>query len=163
MTLDGKPGHILVKGCEDDEYIITELATASGYTLLKDAISVTISAREDDARACDIYSQDVLGVLQNDPHYIFDGGLDLKLANIPQKQLAHKYLTGSAQVGSSKVTMLEDNDSANAEAPLTVVNTKGFDLPQTGDHGTWMYSVIGVLLMAASISVAVVVLKKKKI
>lgn len=163
VTLDGKPGHILVKGCEDDEYIITELATASGYTLLKDAISVTISAREDDARACDIYSQDVLGVLQNDPHYIFDGGLDLKLANIPQKQLAHKYLTGSAQVGSSKVTMLEDNDSANAEAPLTVVNTKGFDLPQTGDHGTWMYSVIGVLLMAASISVAVVVLKKKKI
>ena len=25
---------------------------------------------------------------------------------------------------------------ASAEAPLTVVNTSGFDLPQTGDHGT---------------------------
>lgn len=162
VTIDGKPGQILVKGCEDDEYILTEVATANGYTLLKDDITVTISADTDKARSCDIYSEDVLGVLQNDPHYAVDGGLDLKLANIPQKQLAHCYLTGSAKVDGNAVTMLEDNGSKNAEAPLTVVNTAGFDLPQTGDRGTWMYSVIGVLLMAASIGAAIIVLRKKE-
>lgn len=161
VTVDGKPGHIVVKGCEDDEYIITEIATASGYTLLKDDITVTISADTDKARVCDIYAKDVLGVLQNNPHYAFDGGLDLKLANIPQKQLAHNFLTGSAKVDGNKVTMIEDNGSANSEAPLTVVNTAGFDLPQTGDRGTWMYSVVGVLLMVASIGAAIIVLRKK--
>ena len=59
------------------------------------------------------------------------------------------------------VTMLEDNGSANAEVPLTVKNTKGFDLPQTGDHGTWMYSLIGILVMAAAAGVIVVTSKKK--
>ena len=57
--------------------------------------------------------------------------------------------------------MLEDNGSANAEVPLTVRNTKGFDLPQTGDHGTWMYSLIGILVMAAAAGVIVVTSKKK--
>ena len=59
------------------------------------------------------------------------------------------------------VTMLEDNGSANAEVPLTVKNTKGFDLPKTGDHGTWMYSLVGILLMSAAAGVIVLTVKKK--
>lgn len=46
--------------------------------------------------------------------------------------------------------------------PLTVVNTKGFDLPQTGDNGVWMYGVIGILAMAASVAAIVIVCRKKK-
>ena len=45
--------------------------------------------------------------------------------------------------------------------PLTVVNTRGFDLPKTGDHGTWMYSIGGVLLMAVAASAMFFVLRKK--
>ena len=51
--------------------------------------------------------------------------------------------------------------SVNAEAPLTVVNTRGFDLPKTGDHGTWMYSIGGVLLMAVAASAMFFALRKK--
>ena len=58
--------------------------------------------------------------------------------------------------------MLSDGDSANAEAPLTIVNTKGFDLPQTGDHGTWMYGAAGITLMAGALIVMMVVLRKKE-
>lgn len=164
VTMGEALGQIMVKGCEDDEYIITEVETANGYTLLKDDIHVVISTQIDDSRPCDIYTQDVLGVLQNDPHYSFDGGLDLRLANIPQKQLAHNYLTASATVDGNAVTMLEDNGSANAEAPLTVVNTPGFDLPQTGGYGTTIFTVTGIVVMALAAGVTLWLLfgKRKK-
>lgn len=161
VTVGEDFGQVFIKGMEDDEYIITEVETANGYTLLKDAIHVVITASDDEDRACDIYSEDVLGVLQNDPHYSFDGGFDLSLANIPQVQLAHNFLTASATVDGNEVTMLEDNGSANAEAPLTIVNTQGFDLPQTGDHGTWMYGAIGITLMAGALVVIFFAFKKK--
>lgn len=140
---------------------ITEIQTANGYTLLKNAITVTISLKENPAKPCNVYAKDVLGVLQNDPHYAFDGGEDLKLANIPQRALSHNYPTASATVDKNDVTMLEDNGSANAEVPLTVKNTKGFDLPKTGDHGTWMYSLVGILLMSTAAGVIVLTVKKK--
>ena len=34
VTVGNTHGHILLKGCEDDEYVITEIETANGYTLL---------------------------------------------------------------------------------------------------------------------------------
>lgn len=162
VTMGDVLGQVMVKGCEDDEYIITEIETANGYTLLESDIHVVITVDEDDNRACDVYSKDVLGVLQNDPHYSFDGGYDLSLSNIPQTQLAHVYLTASATVDGNDVTMLEDNGSENAEAPLTIVNTKGFDLPKTGDYGTWMYSVVGITMMAGALVVILFAAKKNK-
>ena len=161
VTMGKSYGHIMVKGLEEDTYTITEIQTANGYTLLKNAITVTISLKENPAKPCNVYAKDVLGVLQNDPHYAFDGGENLKLANIPQRALSHNYPTASATVDKNDVTMLEDSGSANAEVPLTVKNTKGFDLPKTGDHGTWMYSLVGILLMSTAAGVIVLTVKKK--
>ena len=153
-------GRIIVKGLEDDAYTLTEVRTDSGYVMLKKGIDVVISQKNTDA-SCSIYGTDVLGLIQNDPRYasiINDSG---DLHNMPQKHLVHKLLTASAAVDGKKVTMLEDNGSFNAEAALTVVNTRGFDLPKTGDHGTWMYSIGGVLLMAAAASAMFFALRKK--
>ena len=162
VTTDTGFGHVMIKGCEDDVYRITEVETMDGYTLLKESIYVKIVATDDASRPCNIYSQDILGVLQNDPRYAFNGGLDLSLANIPQTQLAHNYMTASASVDNNSVTMLEDNGSANAEAPLTVVNTSGFDLPQTGDMGTAIFAVTGILLMAGAGIIILFACHKKK-
>ena len=161
VTYNGKPGQIMIKGCEDDTYIISEIKTANGYSLLKNKIKLVISAAADTARPCNIYAQDTLGVLQNDPHYSFNGNLDLKLANIPQKALAHTMMTAKATVDGNPVNMIADKDSNNAEAPLKVVNTPGFDLPQTGDTGTWMFGACGLILMACS-GIAVLLLSKSK-
>ena len=162
VTTDAGFGHVMLKGCEDDVYRITEVETMDGYTLLKESIYVKIVATDDASRPCNIYSQDILGVLQNDPRYAFNGGLDLSLANIPQTQLAHNYMTASASVDNNSVTMLEDNGSANAEAPLTVVNTSGFDLPQTGDMGTAIFAITGILLMAGAGIIILFACRKKK-
>ena len=159
-TADSK-GKIIVKGLEDDTYTMTEVRTDSGYVMLKQGIDVVIS-RKDTADSCGIYGSDVLGLIQNDPRYasiIHDNG---DLHNMPQKHLEHKLLTASATVDGKKVTMLEDNGSVNAEVPLTVVNTRGFDLPKTGDNGTFVFTVVGILLMAGAVSVIALVSRKKR-
>ena len=71
-------------------------------------------------------------------------------------------MTAYASVDGNSVTMLEDNGSANAEAPLTIVNTRGFDLPQTGDNGTMVFTVIGVIAMAGAMFVLFLVTRKGK-
>ena len=159
QTADAQ-GRIIVKGLEDDTYTLTEVRTDSGYVMLKQGIDVVIS-QKDTADSCAIYGTDVLGLIQNDPRYasiIHDNG---DLHNMPQKHLEHKLLTASATVDGKKVTMLEDNGSVNAEAPLTVVNTSGFDLPQTGDHGTWMFTVGGIVLMASAMVMIFIACRKK--
>ena len=158
-TADSK-GKIVVKGLEDDAYTLTEVRTDSGYVLLKQGIDVVISQKNTDS-SCAIYGTDVLGLIQNDPRYasiIKDNG---DLHNMPQKHLEHKLLTASANVDGKKVNMVEDNGSINAEAPLTVVNTSGFDLPQTGDHGTWMFTVGGIVLMASAMVMIFIAGRKK--
>ena len=167
VTWNTKPGQIILKGVEDDQYIWTELETANGYTLLKNNIDVTIKSVDDANRPCDIYSKDMLGVIQNDPRYNFDGGLNLKLANIPQTQLAHNYQTASATVDGNNVTMLDDEmdtGSTNAIAPLQVVNTKGFETPMTGENGTWALAIGGVLVFCLGTSAFIffLVFKKRK-
>lgn len=164
-------GRIVVKGLEDDEYIVTEIETANGYTLLKDDVHFTITAEEDDTRPCSVYADEAkLGVYQNDGHYYFDGCPDLPLSNIPQVQLAHDLLTAHAIVDTNAVTMLNDTDpttgedrtSTNALVPMTIVNTQGFDLPQTGERTTLYITIIGTLMVFAAATVIGVVLFKKK-
>lgn len=161
VTSDGSFGKIIVKGLEDDEYVLTEIETANGYVLLKDQIHVVITAPDDATRPCTIYTKDVLGVLQNDPHYQFDGSYDLHLAGIPQQALIYNYLTASATVDGNAVDMREDNGSANAAALLKVVNNPGFDLPDTGDNGTMLLSIIGIVTMAGAALVIMLATRKK--
>lgn len=167
VTWNTKPGQIILKGVEDDQYIWTELETANGYTLLKNNIDVTIKSVDDVNRPCDIYSKDTLGVIQNDPRYNFPNNEDYKLANIPQTQLAHNYQTASATVDGNDVTMLDDEmdtGSTNAIAPLQVVNTKGFETPMTGENGTWALAIGGVLVFCLGTSAFIffLVFKKRK-
>lgn len=171
---DGTPGKVIVKGLEDDVYTITEVRTDNGYTLLKDDIEVVISQVET-TELCDIYTEDVVGLIQNDPRYTeaiineaiakgyikTDGNLADILNNMPQKYMEHHLLTASATVDGNDVNMLEDNGSVNAHAPLTVVNTRGFDLPETGDRGTLMFSILGILVMAGSLTCIVLANRKK--
>lgn len=152
-----KDGKLLLKGLEDDTYTWTEVQTANGYTLLKNSIKVVISQTEG-SKLCDIYGTDVLGLIQNDPGYKdVNPGL---YHNMPQKQLAHKLLTASATVDSNKVNMTADDSSANAFVPFTVINTRGFDLPQTGSYGNWMFPVIGLSMLALCVAGILVLTRK---
>lgn len=56
----------------------------------------------------------------------------------------------SASVGNKEVTMNADNGSATAIVPLTVVNSKGFDLPVTGGRGIALFTIVGIAIVAAA-------------
>ena len=64
-------------------------------------------------------------------------------------------MTAKATVNGKAVNM------ANGAVPMTVVNTKGFELPQTGSYGTWMFTVGGILVMGGA-AFAIFRLCKKK-
>ena len=132
VTSEETQGKIIIKGLEDDAYTLTEFRTDNGYVMLKQGIEVVISQSET-AEHC---TADV--------------------------QSEHALLTASATVDGKPVTMLEDNGNTNAAAPLTVVNTPGFDLPQTGDNGTFVFTVTGILLMAGAASILILVNRKKR-
>ncbi len=113
-TADGK---VIVKGLEDDSYIITETATDDGYVLLKENITVDISSAES-AASCELCGKALL--------------------------------TATAKVNGQAVTMSEDNGSTSAIVPLTVTNTRGFDLPKTGGRGNALLYGLGTLLQATT-------------
>ena len=125
---------------------MTETQTASGYTLLRDDIEIVITSVE--GELCDCYD-DELGVIQNDERYTHI-----------QKHMEHKLLTASATVDENDVNMEADGGSVNALAPLTVVNTRGFDLPRTGSNGNWMFPIIGLSVAAVAVVVFLILRKK---
>ncbi|MCD8384996.1 MAG: SpaH/EbpB family LPXTG-anchored major pilin [Clostridiales bacterium] len=118
-------GRLRIYGLEEDTYVLTEVQTASGYTLLKDSITIVISTDYTSGGACGS-------------------------------------LTASATVDGNEVDMESDGDSANALVPLTVLNSRGFDLPQTGGAGTLVTTVCGGLLTAAMVALAIFTLRRKK-
>ena len=153
LVPDSTTGRLLVYGLEDDEYIVTETATDSGYTLLKEDIRVTITAEEDPDRPCGDFGGGLVCLAKGDPQDEASDGPDTT---------GHVLLTASATVDGDTVAMEPENYSEDARVPLTVVNTRGFDLPRTGDSGVWQYSLAGLVLMAAAAAVIVVLLRTKK-
>ncbi len=114
--------------------------------------------------------------LENDVYYIketaTDSGYQLLADEIKVEIVAAEsdtlcgvcgkaLLTASAKVNDQDVTMLEDNNSVNALAPLTIINNHDFDMPRTGANGTWLLSILGIVGMAAC-AVALIVLLRKK-
>lgn len=166
---EGNHGKIIIKGLEDDAYILTEIQTANGYSLLKDNIDIVISVAET-TDSCDVYSKDTAGVTQNDPHYSYEGLEDIPLTNITQRALEHKLLTASATVDGNAVTMLNDTytldnadaESGNAIAPLKVVNHVGFDIPETGDNTMILLTSLGTLMVVCAAALLFVIVKNNK-
>ena len=122
-------GKVMVKGLEDDSYIITEIATDAGYTLLKENITVDIVSA-DSGKVCETC------------------GKALK--------------TATAQVNGKDVAMTEDNGSASALVPLTVTNTRGFDLPKTGGKGNALIYGLGIVALLTAGGITAFYLRKRR-
>ena len=69
--------------------------------------------------------------------------------------------TVSATVDGNAVNMSAAGSSNHALVPFSVINTRGFDLPQTGGTGNWMFPVIGLVMLAACVTGIVIMSRKK--
>ena len=129
MSGEMNHGKVMIKGLEDDSYIITEVATDSGYTLLKENITVDIVSN-DSATICSVC------------------GKALK--------------TATAKVNGKDVAMTEDNSSVSALVPLTVTNTRGFDLPKTGGKGNALIYGLGIAALLTAGGITAFYLRKRR-
>lgn len=71
-------------------------------------------------------------------------------------------LTATAKVDGYAATMEAMGDSGNALVPLTVLNTRGFDMPETGGTGTMVTTVLGIVLAGGMLTVSIILLFKRK-
>lgn len=104
-------GYLRILGLEADTYVVTELATDSGYTLLIDEILIEIAGNTSVIPCA--------GCLHTE----------------------HRIITASASVNHSEVAMEESSGTVT----LTVVNERGYEMPPTGDSGTFMLPMAGVV------------------
>lgn len=54
-----------------------------------------------------------------------------------------------------------ENESSNGYVHITVVNTKGFNLPETGGMGTVLFTAGGILLMGAGVAVLALFVRRR--
>ncbi len=84
------------------------------------------------------------------------------LLKAPVQVLISKSGTATtAKVDNNAVTMAKSGNSNNALVPFTVINTRGFDLPQTGGTGNWLFPVVGMVMLAACIVGIVILLLRQ--
>ena len=149
---------------EDGLYYVTDHvateAEATSFVPNSDSGVLTVWGLEDDAYAVtETHTAQGYTLLRNSIEIVITARESDTLCEVCGAAL----LTASATVNGKTVTMLENNGSVNAQVPLTVVNTKGPDLPVTGDDGVWKYGAFGLLLLAAAGATLILAVKTKKV
>lgn len=179
-------GKLLVKGTEADEYQLTEVATDDSYNLLKDQIVIDISATDRDviasvagvtgmdAAAVDKIVKNYHGGIYDENGNLVSSQLDEltgDLAGRPNMENANGRTIGktdlyvgtikkaSATVDQIEANMTTEDGSEHASVLLTVNNTKGFLLPQTGGKGLYLVTIVGAITVAGG---CYLVSRKKK-
>ena len=134
---------------------------------LKDGIYY-VTGLTDEANATALVPQSngkvvVLG-LENDIYTVTEtetaDGYTLLKDKVKVEIIFSEYQYASAKVDGTAVTMSSDGNSSKAKAQFTIVNTKSFDLPGTGDSGFIYIVAIGFVIMAGAV-IAVMKLSKK--
>ena len=120
-------GNISVSGLANGDYYLVETKTVNGYNLLKEPVKVTLSI---------LYETSITETWE----WVDDG------ANGGKKLVKHT-------ITSSKTTFTGgDTTSSNAGyVTQTVINKKGFTLPETGGMGTVLFGVGGAALALAGL------------
>lgn len=127
------------KAFSNETYYFVETATASGYNLLKEPVAATVQI---------YYSQ------------------TFKTETVTKKydKSGNVISTNKTDNGSDTTTYYKDAENLTklqtATTTVNVVNKKGFLLPTTGGEGTIAFTILGLILMAASVIVFFGVKKK---
>ncbi|MCD8138099.1 MAG: SpaH/EbpB family LPXTG-anchored major pilin [Parabacteroides gordonii] len=137
-------GTMIINGLEANTYILTEIMTDDGYSLLKEPITIVITCTDDDFTASVTTLYDLADAEANPNKEVIEVNND----------------RASATVDGNATAMSEDGNvdpgSTNARVDMTVENTQTFTLPQTGGLGTILFTLAG----CAVIFIGIVVLTK---
>lgn len=144
-------GSLVINGLEANTYVLTEIATSDGFSLLKEPIVINIKATVDEITpsATTIYDEEDE---QNNPNKsVIDVAGDRASATVDNNA-----------TNMSPVTLPDMTESDNALVDMTVINTPSFTLPQTGGLGTLLFTLAGCGAALAGVAVLVSARKKKE-
>ena len=165
-------GILDIRGLEDGNYVIRELQAASGYILSEEPIRVHImsepvgSAGEDEYKASE--SGDYFRTEQGKNYYVDLGGKAAQIDLTGYSQGSYVRYDGpiysdkdltEAVTKYDRISSMRDNKinvtsdpaiGADNFIPIEFLNTTSARLPETGGMGTEIYTVIGLLLIAAA-------------
>lgn len=168
-------GKLVVNGIEGDDYVLTEVETAKGYTLGQNQVKITINQASRDITASAVYHMTVKTddhdvehskddkqitlsdgtVLENsgkeegttDKDNMIPGPLTATTSTIDGvKSDMCKY--GEQSIGEDLAGSANADvakESANADVKMSIINHKGFSLPKTGDKGVYAVTIIGII------------------
>lgn len=139
-------GKLVINGIEGDDYTLTEVHSDTGYSLLKEPMTISITSAKADitptvANITGIQSKPGNDSTANDGNVKGE-----ELANQATVQLT----SASAQVDGTDAKMNvcpDDGTSENAMVGMEVLNSKGFLLPQTGGRGLYLITALGVIIV----------------
>ena len=129
-------GSLIINGLEADTYVLTEIHTDAGFSLLKEPMTIVINQTIDEI----IPSTNTL--------------YDSTTADTPV--VINNGDRASATVDGSAANMSSDDTSANAYVDMVVVNTPTFVLPQTGGNGTLIFTLAGCGIALAAFAFVMV-------
>lgn len=134
----GAGGIITVTGIDDDgTYYLTETVAPTGYNKLKNPVTIVLKATTANGQTWTTEADKALTALN---------------ASVDGKDI-----TTSLEGGSTELV----NFVSDATAKVTIENSKGSGLPETGGIGTTVFYVVGGLLML--VAVVVLVARKKTV
>lgn len=146
-------GTLIINGLEANDYVLTELRTDKGYTLLKEPINISIVATQDDFTPSKTTLYDEDDIASNPNKEVIEQNGERAKATVDGKETEMREASvTTGGVGTST--------STNALVKMVVTNTPGFKLPATGGAGTIIFTVAGCAVAFAGI--AIVTKKSKK-
>lgn len=134
-------GKLVIYGLEANNYVLTEIKTSEGYSLLKQPIVIDITCTDDSITATKTTLYDTVDKAANPNKTVID--------------LHNK--DASATVDGSATAMSVHNarnnlQSNNGFVDISVTNTPSFKLPMTGGTGTIMFTVGGCALALGGVA-----------
>lgn len=141
VFMPSKDGNLKINGLEADTYVLTEIATDDGYSLLREPMTIEIKSTVDEmiASKSTLYNSAAkAGSLIESEGERASAEVDQRTANMSGYQWG-------------------DIVSTNARVDLDILNSCSFKLPQTGGYGTIFFTLAGC---GAALTGAILVTRK---
>lgn len=144
-------GTLIIEGLEANEYVLTELETSDGYSLLKEPITIVINCTEDKITPSVTTLYDTKDVAANEA-----AGTNHMIDTAGKR--------ASATVDGKDTNMSDyraENElvSTHARVDMSILNSRTFQLPQTGGVGTILFTLGG---SAAALGGVLLMTKRNK-
>lgn len=134
-------GKLIIEGLEANTYVLTEIHTSDGYSLLKEPITFDIQQTEDTFIPSRTTLYDTSDIEANPNKTVIEQNGDRASATVDGNEVA------------MTVHDVKNIKSTNAYVPVTVINTPSFELPMTGGTGTLIVTLAGAAVVVAGVVV----------